>query len=102
MTHSQVKQGVWSRRNGQTVAKEQRAVQLFHKGARPHNALHFCCRGVRRSRASQQENIPARLRRAHAAVSSKCGLDSSSEWSEGCASLLQGNLLCDQRAEPLL
>ena len=38
------------------------------------NALRFCCRGVRRSRASQSRIYLARLRRAHAPVSSKRGL----------------------------
>src|ERR1041384_7716027 len=42
--------------------------------ARVPNALRFCCRGVRRSRASQSRISLARLRRAHAPVSSKRGL----------------------------
>src|SRR3972149_2324358 len=41
------------------------------------NALHFSCRGVRRSRAIQQVRRTARLRRADAPVSYKCGLGSS-------------------------
>src|ERR1041385_1047807 len=40
------------------------------------NALRFCCRGVRRSRAAPKQNLLARLRRANAPVSSKRGLDS--------------------------
>ena len=40
------------------------------------NALRFCCRGVRRSRAAPKQNLLARLRRANAPVSSKRGLGS--------------------------
>ena len=43
------------------------------------NALRFCCRGVRRSRASQSRIYLARLRRANAPVSSKRGLGGSLE-----------------------
>src|ERR1043166_1674612 len=38
------------------------------------NALRFCCRGVRRSRAAPSRIYVARLRRANAPVSSKRGL----------------------------
>jgi hypothetical protein len=65
-----------SRRQERRDTEVQRREGLSFRSVcrRAPNAMHFSCRGVRRRRATQQVRYPARLRRADAPVSYKCGL----------------------------